>query len=122
MINKNTQKLIKNIINKQLGNPYPCSNQNVGNYIFIKDNFQLKIKKIINSHGFTIISQTKNQILLEKDNIRWIAFIMKENMRGKRAYRAIIDIEFDEKFFQNVIAPMLQGYCKEVTFFELYEN
>lgn len=56
MINKNTQKLIKNIINKQLGNPYPCGNQSVGNYIFIKDNFQLKIEKLINSYGFTIIS------------------------------------------------------------------
>ena len=89
---------------------------------FIKDNFQLKIEKLINNYGFTIISQAKNQILLEKDNIQWIAFIMKENIRGRRAYRAIINIEFDEKFFQNVIAPMLQGYCKEVTFFELYEN
>ena len=122
MINKITQKLNKNIINKQLGNPYPCSNQSVGNYIFIKDNFHLKIEKLINNYGFTIILQTKNQILLEKDNIQWIAFVMKENMHGRRAYRAIIDIEFDEKFFQNVIAPMLQGYCKEVTFFELYEN
>lgn len=47
---------------------------------------------------------------------------MKENMRGRRAYRAIIDIEFDEEFFHNVILPMLHSYCKEVTFFELYDN
>lgn len=38
-------------------------------------------------------------------------------MRARRAYRAIIDIEFDEEFFQDIIAPMLRGYCKEVTFF-----
>lgn len=56
MINKNTQKLIKNMINKQVGNPYPCINQIVGNYIFIKDNFHLKIEKLINNYGFTIIS------------------------------------------------------------------
>lgn len=122
MINKNIQEKVRTIIKRQKGNPYPCSNQVVGNYIFIKDNLFIKIEKLINNYNFRIIRQYKNRVLLEKDGIQWEAFIMKENQHGRRAYRAIIDPEFSETFFNQVIWPMLYNYCKEVIFLELHDN
>lgn len=122
MINKNIQKKAKAMVKRQKGIPYPCSNQIVGNYIFIKDNLFTKIEKLINNYNFKVIWQRKDRVLLEKDGIQWEAFIMKENQRGRRAYRAIIDPEFDEIFFIQVIWPILYNYCKEVIFLELHDN
>ena len=94
----------KEYFNKQEGNPYPCSNQSVGNIIFMKSLDSPKTKQL----NGTWLGRNKVQL---SDGLVWTMVPARDCSRGYRAYRAIVDKDIDFDILKTIVIPCCAGYC-----------
>lgn len=94
----------KEYFNKQEGRPYPYSNQVVCNIIFIKALNSSKIKQL----NGTWLGRNKVQL---SDGLVWTIVPARDNSKGYRAYRAIVDKDIDFNILKTIVIPCCTGYC-----------
>lgn len=89
-------------LNKQKGNPYPCSNQTVVCGVITND--REKALSVMAEKGAIIESQYYNRIVWQLNNERWIWRDWNTGYRGYRFYKMLIDENIDEKMFNWAMA------------------
>ena len=91
-----------NYINKQKGNPYPCSNQTVVCGVIIED--RNKALSIIEQKGTILLSPSHDRILWILNGEFWLWRNWNVGYRGYRFYKLIVEQNIDERMFDWVRA------------------
>lgn len=95
--------------NKQNGQKYPCSNQNVICGIITND--RNKALTVMENKGAIIKYQNTHQIRWMLDNEEWIWMSWNERSKGRRLYKVIVDENIDEDVFRVIFTPFFHHYC-----------
>ena len=91
-----------NYINRQKGNPNPCSNQTVVCGVIIKD--RQKALSIMEQKGAILISQGNDLIRWILNGDFWLWKNWNVGYRGYRFYKLIVEQDIDERMFDWVRA------------------
>lgn len=102
---------ISNVISRQEGQNYPCSNQIVTCGFF---GSKEKWKDFCNKNKHRIVENRKTQICFE-DGERWHWYPeYNENIRGFRFYKIKVSCDINRQAFLHCIYPCCAIYCKEI--------
>ncbi len=127
-LNKNQEKqMIKELqdrllkLNNNKGQSYPCGNQIVANLIVLKE--PNSIEYFERTHpNFVFYRRSKdtrnNEYINSRTKELWRVIILKDNTRGYRAHKAIIDSTIEDELMMTIGTLIFQSlYCCYIEFF-----